>query len=218
MIKHSKLAKNINTFDHVEFTNDIEGLCKIISKEKTLVIYQRTVSEKMLNFISKIDLEHFPSIHTSFYSYESKATLQALLNNYSEDIEGLNLFINDLAKIIEIFSVIVRIELVRINLQVIQDDMCKYFHSDYNNLRLICTYAGAGTYWTVNENVNREKLGSRCNEEIVKDPKRIHQMERFWVAIFKGEVFMNNAGNGIVHCSPKISMTGEKRILLRIDI
>lgn len=217
MIKYLKFKKYLDAFEHVEFAKEIKDLANIILKEKTLAIFKRTPPERISNFLQNIDLNRFPSIHTSFYSYESRSNLQRLLVDSCDDKEGLTLFIAELVKTIELFSSITKTELVRFNLQVVQDDMCRYFHSDYNNLRLMCTYAGPGTCWTTNDNVNREKLGSRCNEAILKDTEKIYTLQPFWIGIFKGEVFMNNAGNGIIHRSPIISLTNEKRILLRID-
>lgn len=80
----------------------------------------------------------------------------------------------------------------------------------------MCCYRGDGTLWVSNENVDRAMLGCKKNEDIVIDTSNIYQLEPFWVGIFKGEVFMNNSGNGIVHRSP-VCNVHRKRLLLRLD-
>jgi hypothetical protein len=142
--------------------------------------------------------------------------LRTLLKGITTDTAGLELFINDLAEITQNFSSVINSELVRFRLQVIKNDMCKYFHYDYNSLRLLTTYRGNGTEWVANENVNRHEIGCQNNEKIIIDSGQVNQLETFWVGIFKGELFMNNSGNGIVHRSPSL-LGKETRILLRLD-
>jgi len=105
-----------------------------------------------------------------------------------------------------------------ITLKVIEDDACTKFHMDGYSFRLFTTYIGAGTEWLPEKATNRKGLGKQ-NELIVKDPSQVQQMDTFEVGILKGEV-PNEVPSvkGIVHRSPEISQSGEKRIILRVDI
>ena len=104
------------------------------------------------------------------------------------------------------------------HLKMISDDACTKFHTDGYSLRLFTTYHGKGTEWLPEKAVNRTFLG-QSNDLIVKDASRIQQMDAFEVGILKGEIpGKASSVKGIVHRSPKIAHTGEKRIILRVDI
>lgn len=105
-----------------------------------------------------------------------------------------------------------------LHLRVIDNDACRKFHTDGYPMRLFTTYIGKGSEWLPEDAVNRSALGT-LNEKIVKDPRKIQQLGTGHVSIFKGELpHKSNRSKGIVHRSPEISHTGEKRIILRVDI
>lgn len=213
-----KGTAKIETNTNFRLVDSFQNLEEIKQTGINLTILPRSVNFKLAEFIQNLDLSIFPSIQTSFYFYECEAILRILLKNATTDKHGLKLFIKDLAEVTEGFCKIANTELVRFRLQVVDNDMCRYFHSDYNNFRLISTYHGCGTQWLSNDNVNRNRLGCQDNNKMVIDPLNIHQMETFWVGIFKGELFLNNSGNGIVHRSPSLPDRTKKRLLLRMDI
>ena len=103
-------------------------------------------------------------------------------------------------------------------LKIIKDNACTKYHTDGYSLRLFTTYYGSGTEWLPENATNRKGLGKR-NELIVKDPSQVKRMETFEVGILKGEIPNRmNATRGIVHRSPEIVGSGEKRVILRVDI
>lgn len=102
-------------------------------------------------------------------------------------------------------------------MKVIESNSCAKFHTDGYSLRLFTTYYGPGTEWLPEKATNRKGLG-KSNELIVKDPQQIQRMSPFEVGILKGELPNRPiAVKGIVHRSPAILQTGEKRIILRVD-
>ncbi|MEM8893030.1 MAG: DUF1826 domain-containing protein, partial [Bacteroidota bacterium] len=105
----------------------------------------------------------------------------------------------------------------RLHLRVVNNDGCTKFHTDNYTLRLFTTYVGKGTEWLPESAVNRTGLG-KGNEHVVKNQTMIERMRPFEVGLLKGEIKNRSITKGIVHRSPKISHTGEKRIILRIDI
>ena len=82
--------------------------------------------------------------------------------------------------------------------------MCRKFHSDYNQLRLICTYVGSGTLWLPDDTEKDIILG-----------QDIQQIKTGHIAILKGKLYPN--AKPVFHRSPEIETFNEKRILLRID-
>lgn len=103
-------------------------------------------------------------------------------------------------------------------MKVITSNACAKFHIDGYSLRLFTTYYGPGTEWLPENAVNRNALGT-TNEQIVKDQSKINRLGTGHVAILKGELpNRKNSVRGIVHKSPEITGSGDKRIILRVDI
>ena len=105
-----------------------------------------------------------------------------------------------------------------LHLKVVTDDACSKFHVDGYRLRLFTSYLGPGTEWLPEDAVNRHALGT-TNEQIVKKPTRFQSLCTGHVGILKGEIpNQNQAVRGIVHRSPPIKDTGQRRLILRVDI
>jgi len=97
------------------------------------------------------------------------------------------------------FARFMKVDTVRLRLERIDRNACRKIHSDYTDVRLICTYAGPGT----------DYVADSGNEAI-------ERMEAGWVGLFKGRSY--SAGHApALHRSPPVEGTGEKRLLLVID-
>ncbi|MFN3840613.1 MAG: DUF1826 domain-containing protein [Cyclobacteriaceae bacterium] len=125
--------------------------------------------------------------------------------------------VNDISMCCELFVTITGAQTVRLSLKVITTDACRKFHIDGYTYRLLCSYYGPGTEWVYNENVNRKYLGLGENNQIIKDWSAIQRINTFDIAILKGELPHQRNGKGIVHRSPPIQHTNDKRLVLRID-
>jgi hypothetical protein len=82
---------------------------------------------------------------------------------------------------------------------------CKYFHVDIVEQRMITTYAGPGTEYADDCDVDRTALGGGDNRRIVPDPSRVRQLPLYAVGYFSGEADPKRAGQGHVHRSPPAS-------------
>jgi hypothetical protein len=142
-------------------------------------------------------------------------------NTIKEELDILNVYPlvqNDILYLIDLFKEITNADNFRILLSTVNTNMCRKFHTDMNDLRLLCTYSGPGTLWLNDDNVNREALDSHYdNECIVLDESKIRQAATGAVVILKGAIYPGEATNAIVHRSPSIEESGERRLLLRID-
>jgi hypothetical protein len=106
----------------------------------------------------------------------------------------------DIAALAQIFATVAGVGAVRLRLESLNDDACRLFHVDAVRLRLLCTYAGAGTQW-------RDVQG------------RVHRMARLQVGVFKGSRHPARAA-GILHRSPPVGHlppARRARLLLCID-
>ena len=98
-------------------------------------------------------------------------------------------------------------------------DMCQNFHVDRVGVRLVCTYAGPGTEWLAEADVDRAALGQDYGDPkaVRRDGATIQRLTPGAVGLFKGEAWPGNAGHGLVHRSPAIAGRGERRVLITLD-
>jgi hypothetical protein len=107
---------------------------------------------------------------------------------------------------------------IRSRFERVEHDGCRLFHTDKNTLRLLCTYAGAGTQWLPDAAVDRSALGKGSNAAICSNTRAVRSIRRGDVALLKGDAWPGNAGRGIVHRSPPIAKSGQSRLLLTLDL
>jgi hypothetical protein len=126
--------------------------------------------------------------------------------------------LDDIALILEGFAATSMVKDLRLALSPVNTNMCRRFHTDVNDLRLLCTYAGPGTLWLPNDAVNEKAIRSRDPDmPIERSPEDVHQVATGHVAIIKGALYPGDRVAACVHRSPTIEETGQQRLLLRID-
>lgn len=87
---------------------------------------------------------------------------------------------------------------LRLRLEVIETDACRRFHADFVTLRLLCSYVGPGTQW--------------CRADAID---AVCDVPTGAVGVFKGRSLLDPPT--LLHHSPPISATGERRLVLAID-
>ena len=118
----------------------------------------------------------------------------------------------------EKFKEISEVVSFKLLLAIVDNDMCRRFHTDLNYIRMLCTYSGPGTLWLSENNLNREALDDlESNNSIVINNDSINQVRTGSVAILKGGLYPRKGTKAIVHRSPNIQESQQKRLLLRID-
>jgi len=124
----------------------------------------------------------------------------------------------DLLNLIDVFIEITGSSKLRFFFGTITENMCRKFHTDLNDLRLLCTYSGPGTLWLKEDNINRKALNSFDEiDDIVIDDKKIQQASTGAIVIMKGALYPGKNTLAAVHRSPTIETSGERRLLLRMD-
>lgn len=168
-------------------------------------------------------VENFEELNTTFKCEIAK-------KNFEEDLKQLNdlypyledkLKRDDLIEFVKYlvsnFADVTDAPLLGLTIEKVKDDMCRFFHCDMNSLRLVYTIIGPSTLWVEDSNVNREFLGQGRNDLVIKNKELIKQVPNNSIVLLKGNGFYNGQNRGVVHASPKISGSGEKRILLRVE-
>ncbi len=130
------------------------------------------------------------------------------------DLAGHAGFVADVAWLVRAFSCLVDARRIGLRLRMLDKPMCPRFHVDHVPLRLITTYAGAGSEWLREGGMQRRRLGDPTAEPT--DPAAIQQLGVGDVALFKGEKWLGNEGAGIIHRSPQAT-TAERRLILTLD-
>ena len=192
-------------------------LSLIRQPDVNLVCFKRPVDDDIEIFVRSLIQQSFHGINTSVHSASVANLIHEQLDPFGLYTPGKMKLAQDILKITQAFFSVVQTDRAKLILKIVADDACRKFHTDAYDLRLLCTYVGKGTEWIEDQYVNRKKLASGTNEEIIKDSSRIQRMQPFEVAVLKGEISSRPKCKGIVHRSPPIQYTGEKRLILRID-
>lgn len=112
---------------------------------------------------------------------------------------------------------------IQAQLSSISSDMCRKFHTDFVDLRLLCTYSGPATEWLRDVDVVRESLArfdlglEEANRAVLRPGATVQHAMAGDVVLLKGDTWPGNEGLGAVHRSPPIEEAGERRLLLRLD-
>ena len=109
------------------------------------------------------------------------------------------------------FSVILGRNGIQARLEGVAGDACRRFHADAVGLRLLCTYAGAGTEWL-------PLFGAEAAR--AHDPRQGPVPVRLGTgdaAILKGDAHPSAPGRGLVHRSPPMDGPPVPRLLLCLD-
>ncbi len=185
-------------------------LRRIHQKDTNIAIYKRDISalkrEVQILLDNKIELRSSGSIDAI-----QRELRQAL------DSNGLNLITEDIIYLLRCFQEVAGASVFRLLLASVESNMCRKFHTDINALRMLCTYSGPGTLWLPDETTNSKVVQRQINNKDIKiGDNLIEQVETGHVVILKGALYPE--GTPIMHRSPSIEETGEKRLLLRIDL
>lgn len=187
-----------------------EGLKDIHESEVNIAIYERntTAFSNEVNDLLEQDIE-----------VKLSGDIDTIMKGIVEKINPnkYHLITQDIKSLIRLFQDVTNVKSVRLLFATVNTNMCRKFHTDINTLRMLCTYSGPGTLWLTDDNINRKALSVHRNEEnIALQESEIRQVRTGDVCILKGAMYPGEA-NAVVHRSPTIEETGEKRLLLRID-
>ena len=200
------LAPNAAIGDTLKILDDIHVTTKNIA------VYQRDI-KPLLHKLEQIKEQNFECRATG-----TVAEITLALNDYfAREQKEYYPLMEDIVMLLEQFEQLTKANGFRILLANVSTNMCRLFHTDINDLRLLCTYYGQGTLWLPDEAVNPKAFLRRGNKEnIVLDKNLVQQADAGDVLILKGGLYPGKP-NPILHRSPSIEKQGENRLLLRID-
>ncbi|MEM0992137.1 MAG: DUF1826 domain-containing protein [Bacteroidota bacterium] len=204
MIPTAVLYQNAAIGHHPQILQDIH------LSSKNIAIYQRDTQQ--LN--GELD-----QIREQNIECRAKGTIEEVLlsleNYFDHNLPECPALLADISALLSSFQKITKATSYRLLLATVKTNMCRRFHTDINDLRMLCTYIGQGTLWLPDEAVNQKAVARGSNQEIVADKQLIQQASTGDVVILKGALC--EGANPILHRSPSIEKHGEQRLLLRID-
>ncbi len=196
---------------HAVFGQQAHILDCIHEKDKNIAICERNIAhlQTELDSLLKTELE----FKASGSLEEVHGSIQTFFENTYPDFPLLRL---DIIQLLVLFEQVTGSDTFRLLFTTVSTDMCRKFHSDINDLRLLCTYAGKGTLWLSNTVAEQLKSLARSQENPMEpDEKDIQQAPTGSVVILKGAMYPG--ATPVVHRSPSIEARHEKRLLLRLD-
>jgi len=205
------MLKTTVSYPNAVIGEEVQLLSGIHQKSKNIAIYQRDI-EGLQPEIDTL-LKHTIDFRFSGNVSEIMVGLTEYLRTL--DFEGKSLM-EDIASVLGTFESLTQASSFKIFFATVETNMCRKFHTDINDLRLLCTYAGPGTVWLPDEAVNQDAIKVRSsNAEIVKDEAHIQHVPAGHVVILKGALYPD--AFPIYHRSPSVEGVHQKRLLLRID-
>ncbi len=206
------------TDDHFLYTKKWEDLVEIQQPHRNLVILERSLSTDLADFLFLLQKEEqVPTIQQTLPLHRIKSVLQQHLQPfYHLNVRGYQALIEDVYQLALQFSQLVKQQEVKVYFTKIQDGMCRLFHTDANQLRLLCTYWGPGTQWVDNSNISLHTISSNSNADRINDLSKVFNVSAYDVAILKGALHDQLDTNALMHRSPPLE-NNECRLLLRLD-
>ena len=196
-----------------------ENRGSILESDVNLFCWKRQPTPNISAYLAQLSHQELKPIRSYLRLSELDGCIGEARANWDlNTCEASDLFWQDVSELTQDFLSYSKDGCGTLHLKMISDDACTKFHTDGYSLRLFTTYYGKGTEWLPEKAVNRSALG-KSNDLIVQDASQIQRMDAFEVGILKGEIpGKASSVKGIVHRSPRITQSGEKRIILRLDI
>jgi hypothetical protein len=167
-------------------------------------IWQRNHAPIFAQWLDALRLEDLESARVTAYS----PTLEKAVANLCQlsgipQGRGRSLLISDIVSLAEVYMGATQTSVLNLRLDVVSGNACHKFHQDYVTARLLCTYRGAGTQFG-------QSHGNQA-------PEDVHQMAEGHVGLFRGRLWSSGGPDILLHRSPPIEGSGERRLLLVID-
>lgn len=194
---------------------DIAILSEILRDGVNLAVWQRELSEPVTRFTEallsrQVMLSEYRVLELR--ELDGLPPLTGLFGRF-EMLPGATAFLNDVAGLVSAFAYLLDARRIGLRLRILDKPMCPRFHVDHVSVRLITSYAGAGTEWLQEDQMHRRDLGKPDAEP--SDAAAIHRAMAGEVLIAKGERWVGNEGGGLIHRSPQ--SFHDRRLLLTLD-
>lgn len=195
--------------------DDVAGLSAVFEDGVNVVVLSRTLAATAARDVQLALAEPSFRLVTSVTPRRGPTTLLTAMT-------GLSLLASEVHFWTEVLADLTGCEVVGVRLARLEAAMCPRFHVDKVTVRVVCTFAGNGTEYLCDEDVDRRWLGHAADgtsgeaSGLIRPSGRVRRVETSELVLLKGEGWPNNAGRGAVHRSPSASNTSP-RLVMTLD-
>lgn len=194
---------------------ELADLAAIFAATTNVVVYRRALAPELRVDVSRA-LEGPPLRVTTALDPTSDPDALA------PQLPGLPALAADVLRWCEVLQELTGCASVGVRLARLTSAMCPRMHVDKVQVRLVSTYAGAGTELLAHEDADRRFLGHAARgapderSGLLRPGAHVRSAATGDVVLLKGEAWPGNAGRGAVHRSPAASEDAP-RIVLTLD-
>ncbi|WP_294235784.1 DUF1826 domain-containing protein [uncultured Sphingomonas sp.] len=181
--------------DVVAFGEDRGSLDAIARPDAALAIWWRSLPDALRIALASLDLDTVDDVSLDLVVDDAIEVALAEAG-YTDPVATL--LAADIGLLVRRHAALTGEDRLRLRLEVVETDACRRFHADFVTLRLLCSYVGPGTQW--------------CRADAAD---AVCEVPTGAVGVFKGRLLLDPPT--ILHRSPPISATGQRRLVLAID-
>jgi hypothetical protein len=163
-------------------------------------IWQRALRPNLASDVARL-------LASPFKELKITAGQAGLASELAPALSAYPALLADVLDLVGQFTGLTQTSEVRLWLAAVNSDMCRKFHTDITDFRLLCTYAGSGTYYV------RPGHAPAKGQEL--GPAQVEQLRPGEVMIFRGAMAATDKCPPLLHRSPPAQ--GGSRLLLRLD-
>ena len=187
----------------VHTVNDDDYLSDFIDQFYFGLIWDRQIPVNIQDWLNKVDPKLIPSFRQIFHKNEVIKSINKIFENSLSKDTQINWLIQDITRLSKLFSSLMKVDYIRLRMEVVSTNSCRKFHIDAVKARLICTYRGLGTQY----GMSMDGI----------DPKHFKTTPTSSPILLKGTLWIEENPKMILHRSPPIEGTGETRFVFVID-
>ena len=195
--------------------DDVAALSALFEDAVNVVVLSRTLDSVIMGELQVALAQPSLRILTSVTPSEGPGALMAQMTALPRLAQEVHFWT-------EVLAELTGCELVGVRLARLEAAMCPRFHVDKVTVRVVSAFAGHGTEYLAEEDVDRRWLGHAARgvsdeaSGLMRPGARIRRAEASDVVLLKGEAWPKNAGRGAVHRSPAAS-SASPRLVLTLD-
>lgn len=175
-----------------------------------LAVWERRLPAQISAWLGALDLDDIEDLDFDCdVTCADAAIAAALMEAGYPQAPHTEWLCDDVTALIRRYATLLSLARVAIRLEVIETDACRKFHADHMTVRAISTYLGPATQWLMPDDAAAVAAGRH------PDTVAIKQLAAGDVALIKGRLWA--ADHPLVHRSPPIAATGERRLVLVLD-
>lgn len=181
-----------------------EGLSAIHHPDCAAALWRRRPAPGFQSWLDGLDPALLPRTRTILRPHAVRDAMRCLCDlARTPDCPERARLTDDIAALSDLFARLMDAQWLRLRLDVVTTNACRFFHVDSVTARLVCTYRGAGTQYGV---------APRGQE-----PERVFTTPTGAPILLRGAHWPGDRMTGLLHRSPPIEGAGETRLVLALD-